>query len=134
MFNLMFFLNLCGIIGAVAVGCCPGKEFRRFYKIKSGHRSTSQLVAAARVGSLRQCENLALGKGGLAINFSEGGRDKFFDCEILACPEFGNLTTLLKDDSFDYYSAYGKLQSKLLLQIKNKTNKKKVDLNLRRLV
>lgn len=33
--------------------------------------------------------------------------DPYFNCEVLSCPEVGNMSTMINDTRFDYYSLYG---------------------------
>lgn len=37
----------------------------------------------------------------------EESNDQYFNCEILSCPETGNMSTMINDTRFDYYSLYG---------------------------
>lgn len=37
----------------------------------------------------------------------EESADPYFNCEVLSCPEYGNMSTLINDTRFDYYSLYG---------------------------
>lgn len=32
--------------------------------------------------------------------------EEFYNCEILACPEFSNFATIVNDTRYDYYSLY----------------------------
>lgn len=42
------------------------------------------------------------------ISHTEDDFEEYFNCEILSCPEVGNLTSLINDTRYDYYSAYAK--------------------------
>lgn len=33
--------------------------------------------------------------------------DPYFNCEVLSCPEIGNMSSMINDTRFDYYSLYG---------------------------
>lgn len=33
--------------------------------------------------------------------------DPYFNCEVLSCPEVGNMSSIMNDTRFDYYSLYG---------------------------
>lgn len=37
----------------------------------------------------------------------EENNDPYFNCEVLSCPETGNMSTLINDTRFDYYTLYG---------------------------
>lgn len=37
----------------------------------------------------------------------EENTDPYFNCEVLSCPEVGNMSTLINDTRFDYYTLYG---------------------------
>lgn len=32
--------------------------------------------------------------------------EQYYNCEILSCPEFGNMSSMINDTRYDYYSAY----------------------------
>lgn len=33
--------------------------------------------------------------------------DPYYNCEVLSCPEIGNMSTMINDTRFNYYSLYG---------------------------
>lgn len=33
--------------------------------------------------------------------------DPYFNCEVLSCPEVGNMSSMINDTRFDYYTLYG---------------------------
>lgn len=37
----------------------------------------------------------------------EENADPYFNCEVLSCPEVGNMSSLINDTRFDYYTLYG---------------------------
>lgn len=37
----------------------------------------------------------------------EESADPYFNCEVLSCPEVGNMSTMINDTRFDYYTLYG---------------------------
>lgn len=39
----------------------------------------------------------------------------YFNCEVLSCPESGNMSTMINDTRYDYYTMYG--NGKFLFQI-----------------
>lgn len=34
--------------------------------------------------------------------------EPYFNCEVLSCPEVGNMSTMINDTRFDYYTLYGR--------------------------
>lgn len=44
----------------------------------------------------------------------EENADPYFNCEVLSCPEVGNMSTLINDTRFDYYTLYGNGNCELL--------------------
>lgn len=40
--------------------------------------------------------------------------DPYFNCEVLDCPEQGNMSTIINDTRYDYYTLYGSGKSKLI--------------------
>lgn len=33
--------------------------------------------------------------------------ESYFNCEVLSCPEIGNMSTIINDTRYDYYTLYG---------------------------
>lgn len=33
--------------------------------------------------------------------------EPYFNCEVLSCPEVGNMSTMINDTRYDYYTLYG---------------------------
>lgn len=103
--------------------CLNRISLRRFYKIRSCHRSNTTIIGAGNFANITQCIKFARERNGLALNFSPPTRNArsyysrlvngySFNCQILECPEIGNLTTLVKDVNYDYYSMYGIINGK----------------------
>ncbi|XP_045471044.1 uncharacterized protein LOC123678195 isoform X2 [Harmonia axyridis] len=67
----------------------------------------------------KECVTFARERNGLAFNFSPSEDSKTIkskirsiaNCQILGCPELGNSTTLIPDENFDYYSAFGNMNT-----------------------
>lgn len=104
--------------------CLDRISLRRFYKIRSCHRSNTTIIGAGNFENITQCIKFARERNGLALNFSPSPRNPrshlysrlngySFNCQILECPEVGNMTTLVKDTNYDYYSLYGILNGKM---------------------
>lgn len=47
----------------------------------------------------------------------ELSNDPYFNCEVFDCPELGNLSTIINDTRYDYYSIYGRGKIKLQLTV-----------------
>lgn len=52
-------------------------------------------------------ENTNKTKAEKDLKHLEENPDQYFNCEILSCPESGNMSTLINDTRFDYYTLYG---------------------------
>lgn len=103
--------------------CLDHVPLYRFYRVRSCHRSKSRIIGARNVLNLTECANFAKQRNALAFNFSPtagAGADKnrqvsyAASCQILGCPEIGNMSTLVSDIDFDYYSAFANLNGKCL--------------------
>jgi hypothetical protein len=99
-----------------------------FYPLRHCQRSNKTVIAFYNVDSLEGCVDFANKHRGLAFNFSPKDRYKtnlfelvklnetarrefkhdknFFNCEVLDCPEYRNLSSIVNDTRFDYYSLY----------------------------
>lgn len=104
--------------------CLDRVPLRRFYKIRSCHRSNSTIIGAGNFGNITECIKFARERNGLALNFSPSLRNPrnynmqnmySFNCQILECPEIGNMSSLVKDVNYDYYSMYGTINGKIYL-------------------
>lgn len=112
------------------------KQHQEFHLLRRCQRSTKQIVECAQVGNLNECKELARNRKGLAINYSwepqavnlfalqveeENGTtfprktnrkdildqpEEFFNCLVFDCPETLNMTAMVNDSRFDYYSLY----------------------------
>lgn len=116
------------LVGVVYGKFC--KEFdvkikQDFHLLRRYRKSNKTVVAVDNFAESRLCAEFALQNQGLAFNFSPWGRrqrtgynnettresisQKFYNCEVLDCPEFANFSSsLLNDTLFDYYSLYTK--------------------------
>ncbi|CAH1133119.1 unnamed protein product [Ceutorhynchus assimilis] len=85
-----------------------------YHKIKSCHKSTSQIIFWKRVSTLQDCKDATRSKNGLAFNFSPLEAENFTkfepNCQVLACPQIDE-TSLVMHLGYDYYSAYGNLNA-----------------------
>lgn len=116
----IFLINFSLII------CKLCKEFQEvqheLYPLRHCQRSNKTIIAVYKAKSLRSCSEFAREKRGLAFNFSPGDHrminlyqkgnestgvfDKFYNCEVLECPEYRNFSSMANDTRFDYYSLY----------------------------
>lgn len=96
----------------------------RFYALRHCQRSNQTVIGLANFSTVRECAQYARQKRGLAFNFAPKSRnhtnlydvvktsrttinpDEFYNCEVLECPEFRNLSSIVNDTRFDYYSLY----------------------------
>ncbi|XP_055637252.1 uncharacterized protein LOC129775973 isoform X2 [Toxorhynchites rutilus septentrionalis] len=107
----------------------------RFYALRHCQRSNQTVIGLANFRSARDCAKYARQKHGLAFNFAPKSRNhtnwydvgktsrtkaevlprdpntsadpkEFYNCEILECPEFQNMSSIVNDTRFDYYSLY----------------------------
>lgn len=95
---------------------------QQFYPLRHCQRSNKTVIAFSSVKSLNQCSDFAIENRALAFNFSPENRSKinlflkgngsagdpgeFYNCEVLECPEYRNLSSMVNDTRFDYYSLY----------------------------
>jgi hypothetical protein len=126
----LFQFTFIFIVGVVSGKFC--KEFidskvkQEFHLLRNYRKSNKTVIAVDNFVDVNLCAEFALQNQGLAFNFSPWGRrksglfinednsresisEKFFNCEVLDCPEFANFSSsLLNDTLFDYYSLYTK--------------------------
>lgn len=96
--------------------CTETANFRHFYKIKSCSRSKERVIGRKHSLDLKDCLNYAREKDGFALNFGPlNVVDEYYNCHVLGCPEFSNLTTLVNDTQYDYYSSYANLKGKPII-------------------
>lgn len=99
-----------------------------YYKVKICYKSNLPIIAWVRTPVLGECMEFARRKKALAFNFSpeeaSGHKDFSQNCQVLGCPETENSSTLIEDAAFDYYSAYGNLNSELCIFSKASLKKK----------
>lgn len=109
---------------------------KKFHLLRRCQRSTKKIVEYAYVENPGECKKLARNRKGLAINYAwetqtanlftvnvrmENGTtfprkasrkdvseqpEEFFNCLVLDCPETVNMTSMVNDSRFDYYSLY----------------------------
>lgn len=114
-----FFVFLVVIsMGRGLENCQNNPRNLTYYKIKSCYKSPSPVAFWKRVDSLEECHIFAKEKSGLAFNFSPADAINFTEvhlpnCQVLTCPETDKSSSLHLNLGYDYYSAYGDLNSKL---------------------
>ena len=96
-----------------------------FHPLRHCQRSKKSVVAVSNVDSLEDCVELAKMNRGLALNFSPAKarsllnlfdkssivnrtteEEDFYNCEVLECPEYRNLSSIVNDTRYDYYSLF----------------------------
>lgn len=111
------------------------KEFddnieHKFFPLRHCQRSNQTVIGYFDVESLEECVEMSIEKRGLAFNFSPKNRYKknlyeikrlnesktnlqpqsnqndFYNCEVLECPEYRNLSSMINDTRYDFYSMY----------------------------
>ncbi|KAL3283255.1 hypothetical protein HHI36_006403 [Cryptolaemus montrouzieri] len=87
-------------------------------KIVDYDREVKIATSGMRAKLEKDCKKFARERMGMAFNFSPleakniKTKDTLFEnCEVLGCPELGNSTTLLPNDMYDYYSAFGNMNT-----------------------
>lgn len=111
------------------------REPLKYYPLRHCQRSTEYQIARKNVANLEKCAEFAEKNFALAFNYGHGRKPKnesvdhnlinlfdkpaanqsivddsdtpvYVNCEILACPEIGNLSTIINDTRYDYYTLY----------------------------
>lgn len=106
-----------------------------YYPLRHCQRSNGYQIGAKNVPSLDKCVEFAENNFALAFNYGHGRKPKnqtahhnlinlfntlpvnrstieeaepkaYVNCEILACSEVGNLSTMANDSRYDYYTLY----------------------------
>lgn len=113
-FTLLLFVFSYPVLVFGVYECLDHMPLTRFYKVKSCRKSRQRIIGAANFVNLTECKEYARKKKALAFNFSPVatnfmGRDIGYasSCQLLACPETGNMTNLIRDMNYDYYSVFG---------------------------
>lgn len=107
----------------------------KYYPLRHCQRSNEYQIGAKNVPNLEKCVQYAENNFALAFNYGHGRKPKnesidhnlinlfgtlsanrttieeseptiYLNCEILACPEVGNLSTMVNDTRYDYYTLY----------------------------
>ncbi|XP_017773828.1 PREDICTED: uncharacterized protein LOC108560683 isoform X2 [Nicrophorus vespilloides] len=108
---LFLVVHFCITILGVRQCLLEELRLRKYHKVKACRRSQATITSQTNVRDLSECISYAREKKGLAFNFSpfyvKDSRINVHNCQVLGCPETANLTTLVKDAAFDYYSSYG---------------------------
>ena len=86
--------------------CFTEPTYTKYSLLKTCHRSDAGIIARTFVDTVASCMKFASEKKGLAFNFKYDARNNP-NCHILGCPEVANLTTLVPDEEYDYYTIYG---------------------------
>lgn len=110
------------------------REPVKYYPLRHCQRSIEHQIASKNVANLEKCAEFAEKNFALAFNYGHGRKPKnesvdhnlinlfdkpavnqsiadsdtpvYVNCEILACPEIGNLSTIVNDTRYDYYTLY----------------------------
>ncbi|XP_044752944.1 uncharacterized protein LOC123312533 isoform X2 [Coccinella septempunctata] len=88
-------------------------------KIVNYAKEVKEALSGMRAKNEKECVQFARERNGLAFNFSPREVSKvmvqtesyFENCQVLGCPEVGNSSTLIPDEYFDYYSAFGNMNT-----------------------
>lgn len=109
--HLIPLLYLLKLVGA-RFTCDETLRKLKYYKIRSCHRSSLEIISKRNITTLPECVAFASEKKALAFNYSPPEAAKYLtksrNCEILECPEIDfNSSSLVFDVAWDYYSAYG---------------------------
>lgn len=107
----------------------------KYYPLRHCQRSNEYQIGAKNVPTLEKCARFAEDNSALAFNYGHGRKPKnetvdhnlinlfnaihvdrtttessepsaYVNCEILACPEVGNLSSIVNDTRYDYYTLY----------------------------
>lgn len=103
-----------------------------FYPLRHCQRSNKTIIAYSDAENVEQCADFARLSRALAFNFSPKNRRNknnfdvstqsnntkqqideakepiMYSCEVLACPEYRNFSTVINDTRFDYWSLYAR--------------------------
>ena len=104
-----------------------------FSPLRHCQRSNRTVIGMKNVENVEKCADFARSKRGLAFNYSPTGRNRtnfydisdengkikpswkkikelmeeeFYNCHVLDCPEYKNLSTIVNDTRYDYYTLY----------------------------
>lgn len=98
-----------------------------FHPLRHCQRSNKTVIAYLNAYSAGDCAENAKEFRGLAFNYSpkhrqgnnsfvtikgnettdvDSSHEEFFNCEVLECPEYRNLSTVVNDTRYDYYTLY----------------------------
>lgn len=104
-----------------------GKINHEYFPLRHCQRSNKTLIAFTDVETVAECAEFAKKVKGLAFNYSSKNRSsenlfdppkneseiydskfqhEFHNCEVLACPEYRNFSTVVNDTRYDYYTLY----------------------------
>lgn len=106
----------------------------KFHPVRHCQRSNKTRIAAKNVADLNKCIQFAENQQAMAFNYGHGKKPRkksgsdflnlfdvmkakkenktqviepYFNCEVLSCPEVGNMSSLINDTRYDYYTLYG---------------------------
>lgn len=125
---LVFLLNICVECG-MKKNCKTllSKTKHEYFPLRHCQRSNKTVIAFTDVETLVECADFAKKNKGLAFNYSSQNRSsknlfdppknesevvdtkfqhEFHNCEVLACPEYRNFSTVVNDTRYDYYTLY----------------------------
>ena len=112
---------------------CRNKVELVFHPLRHCQRSNKTAIAFSNFETLKDCMEFTTKHRGLAFNFSPKDRfkknlfkvikfngtekenvtkidydEEFYNCEVLDCPEYKNLFSIINDTRFDYYTLYAR--------------------------
>lgn len=123
-------LVLCVVVKLSCALECSTLQARNkhiYAPLRHCQRSNMTVIGWENFNSAQRCMEFARSVRGMAINFSPQHRRRrnryenktrswrdeardaveiFFSCQVLACPEYRNFSTMLNDTRYDYYSLY----------------------------
>jgi hypothetical protein len=120
-----------------------GKTKHEYFPLRHCQRSNKTVIAFTDVETLSECADFAKKVKGLAFNYSAGNRSsenlfdppknesevtdskfqhEFHNCEVLACPEYRNYSSVVNDTRYDYYTLYAYPVRKFILTTENFKN------------
>lgn len=100
------------------LSCGQVNVLRKFYLVRRCHRSTGEILISKRTKNVEDCEKYCRERLGFAFNYNPPENAvEYHNCQILTCPEFANLTNLVNDTNFDYYSSYANLNGGSLCRV-----------------
>ncbi|ETN62882.1 hypothetical protein AND_005434 [Anopheles darlingi] len=103
----LLIVQLPGDTSAVRTCAAQSRKIvHRFYLLRHCQRSKRNVIGLANVKTVRACADLARGSGS---STTIAPFDDFYNCQVLDCPEHRNLSSIVNDTRFDYYSMFARM-------------------------